>query len=144
MKGKFIILNFMFTQCKKICPMSTSKMFQKLYKKYEGESLIQFVSISVDPENDSLEELSKFANRNGIVNENKKWVFLRGNLEDVKTLSREGFKLMDDFPENHSSRFVLIDNRGLIRSTHPYEDDNSIHLLQNYIEQLVRGYKNDR
>ena len=110
----------------------------------EEEPLIQFVSISVDPENDSLEELSKFANRNGITNDNKKWVFLRGELDDVKMLSRDGFKLMDDFPDNHSSRFVLIDNVGHIRSTHPYEDDNSIHLLQNYIEQLVRDYKNDR
>ena len=143
MKGKFVILNFMFTQCKEICPMSTSKLFRELYKRYEKEALIQFVSISVDPENDTLAELSAFAKRNGIEDENKKWVFLRGELEDVKTLSRDGFRLMDDFPERHSPRYILIDNHGKIRSTHPYEDDKSIELLQNYIEQLVRNFKNE-
>ena len=161
MKGKITVLNFMFTTCRNICPMTITSMSQDLYKYFESEDLVQFVSITVDPETDTLERLDQYANNFGITKENKKWVFLRGDIEKVVELSEKGFHLAlvknekTGIYEGHSDRFVLIDTEGNIRSTHPFgrelnhfssgkviHDNSNVELLKNYITQLILEQKN--
>jgi cytochrome oxidase Cu insertion factor (SCO1/SenC/PrrC family) len=64
-----------------------------------------FVSISVDPEDDTPEELRKYAERYGA---KPGWIFLTGPKKDVDAVIRRFGEFMADF-EEHSMTFVLGD-----------------------------------
>ena len=64
-----------------------------------------FVSISVDPEDDTPEELKKYAGR---YEAKPGWTFLTGPKKDVDAVIRRFGEFHDDF-EDHSMTFVLGD-----------------------------------
>ncbi len=53
MKGKLSVVDFMFTRCKGPCPIM-SNLMGELYRHFENQPKVQFVSVSVDPEYDTL------------------------------------------------------------------------------------------
>lgn len=60
-KGKVVVLNFFFTKCNDVCPMQ-GRALTKL-KSRLGERVgrdVFFVSVSKDPENDTVERLKKW------------------------------------------------------------------------------------
>ena len=61
MKGKINIVNFFFTNCQGPCPIMNARVAE-LYKKYATTDKVRFISISVDPKQDSLAVLRKYAN----------------------------------------------------------------------------------
>lgn len=136
MKGKINIVDFIFTHCQSICPVMAVKMIE-LYQLYEGNDMIQFVSISVDPDRDSLEVLQRYAIDVGV--KDNRWVFLRAPLPEIAALSEKGFMLAaDDLPAGHSSRFVLVDNRGRIRGYYDSFDDAGLDILKSNINTLLK------
>ncbi len=135
MKGKLNVADFIFTSCRGPCPVMATKMGE-LYDLYKTTDKVQLISISVDPECDSLPVLQEYALRQG-VNDNR-WVFLRGEMDSIKTLSEKGFMLAaDDLPGNHSTKFVLVDQKGKIRGYYDGLSDASINILKADIRQLA-------
>lgn len=135
MKGKINIVDFIFTNCPNICPVMSARM-SELYELYSDSPIVQFVSISVDPERDTLEALRQYAAAWGV--DDDRWLFLRAPIEDVVVLSEEGFKLQaGDLPMGHSNRFVLVDADGMIRSYHDSFDDASLEVLKANIKELA-------
>ncbi len=63
LKGKIILVDFFFTRCPSICPQMTRAMkkLQMSFKK--NDSIVLFLSISIDPKNDSVAQLKKFADK---------------------------------------------------------------------------------
>src|SRR5262249_33455984 len=55
-KGKIVVISFIYTSCQDLCPLTTAKMAQ-LEDKLDGAvgRDLFFISISVDPENDTPE-----------------------------------------------------------------------------------------
>ncbi|MEP0828448.1 MAG: SCO family protein [bacterium] len=136
MKGKLNVVDFIFTHCKGPCPIMASKM-SSLYKAFEGSNKVQLISISVDPERDSLPVLREYAERQGVTD--NRWVFLRAPIEQVVDLSENGFMLAaEDLPGNHTTKFVLVDERGQIRGYFDGLSDASINILKGQISQLAR------
>jgi protein SCO1 len=134
LKGKINVVDFMFTSCPVLCPVMSEKMAQ-LYRDYSDNPQIRFVSITVDPETDSLPVLRDYAKAHG-VNDNR-WVFLRGPISDVIALSEKGFMLAADrLPGGHSTRFILVDTQGGIRGYYDSSDDSSLAKLRNDIQSL--------
>ena len=81
-EGKIIVLTFVYTNCPDVCPAVTyqmKKLAEELGDAYE-ESVV-FLSVTVDPERDTPENLATFAS-----NYNAYWQFLTIN---------------STFPENH-------------------------------------------
>ena len=115
--GKIWIADFIFTRCPGPCPIISTRM-SELQKPLE-KSDVHFVSISVDPENDTPEVLRAYAEKLHV--QPQRWDFLTGPRESIYSLSRDGFKLgVSDGSEKegvpvHSTRFVLVDRRGTIR-----------------------------
>lgn len=135
MKGKINVVDFIFTNCPNICPVMSAEM-SKLYRLYSESPIVQFVSISVDPARDTLQALRAYADSWGV--DDDRWVFLRGPIEDVVKLSEQGFKLpAGNMPMGHSSRFVLVDPDGMIRSYHDSFDDASLDVLKANIRELA-------
>ena len=77
LRGKPVLIDFIYTSCASTCPMLTVKMAaiaQKLGPALGAD--VRIVSISLDPEHDSPAELAKYAQSHG-ASENG-WIFLTG------------------------------------------------------------------
>jgi protein SCO1 len=89
-KGKVVVINFIFTTCTAICPMAahTFSKIQNLTLDRPGNRIgkdFHLISISIDPENDTPERLRdwglKFKARPG-------WTFITGNKLEIDKLVR--------------------------------------------------------
>jgi protein SCO1/2 len=118
-KGKIVVADFFFTRCPSICPRMTHNMkrLQDAVKKNtkagpDDADFVQFISFSVDPTNDSVPELKKFADRYQINPNN--WWLLTGDKKQIYELARNGMMLGINETEVdtafiHPQNFVLID-----------------------------------
>jgi protein SCO1 len=139
LKGKINVVDFMFTSCPMVCPAMTAKM-SSFYQAFAADTNVRFVSITVDPQTDSLPVLRAFAIDHAITD--NRWVFLRGPIEDVITLSEKGFMLSADrLPGGHSTRFILVDSQGGIRGYYDSGDDLSLSKLAEDLRNLSKSKK---
>ena len=139
MLGKINIIDFIFTSCRDLCPAMSGNM-ARLYHQFDSSGKIQFVSITVDPEHDSLSVLRQYSQSFG-VNDNR-WVFLWQSQDEVARLSEKGFMLSAiDLPEGHSSKFILVDDKGQIRGYYEGNEMAGISQLSRDIAELARAMK---
>jgi protein SCO1 len=137
MLGKISIINFFFSSCQGPCPAMNARVAE-LYGKYVTTDKVQFVSITVDPDRDSLQVLERYASRLGV--HDHRWLFLRGSVEDVQHLSEQGFKMAaDGLPALHSTRLVLVDAAGMIRGYYNSLDEASLQFLTVHVRELLKG-----
>jgi len=137
LQGKISVVDFMFTNCPGICPVMSGNM-SKLYNSFSSESRLQFVSISVDPDRDTLAALQDYARGFGV--NDSRWQFLWMPQADVVNLSENGFKLTaQNLPSGHSNRFVLVDQQGLIRGYYDGTNDNDVAKLMLDIPKLTKA-----
>lgn len=135
LKGKVWLASFMFTSCGDICPRLNSQL-SALYGEFKDEQNLNFVSISVDPDNDTQEVLKKYAERYGAKPE--KWEFLRMNIDTVKNLSLEGFRIASlNAPLDHSKRIVLVDTEGQIRGYYDGLDSQDVDKLRTVLKKML-------
>jgi protein SCO1/2 len=136
---KVWIADFVFTSCAGSCPAMTG-MMRKLQDTLSPE--IVLVSFSVDPERDTPQVLSEYAERFGA--DRKRWFFLTGDKDALHKISMEGFKLaLDDTtgtveePITHSSRFVLVDKAGQIRGYYSGTEEEDLKRLIDEARELL-------
>jgi cytochrome oxidase Cu insertion factor (SCO1/SenC/PrrC family) len=123
LRGRVWVANFIFTRCALSCPRMTSQMMRLGSDLPEAVELMR-ISITVDPDYDTLEVLADYAGSYQI--EDPDWMFLTGERNSIERLIVDGFKLpivRDPPPEAvdpkepilHSDRFALVDGRGRVR-----------------------------
>ncbi len=129
--GKVWIVDFIFTSCSGTCPIMSTHMaeVQRGLADVDG---VRLVSITCDPERDTLERLAEYAK--GYDADRRRWAFLRGDKAATQKFSVGCLKLgMHDSTEQeqregmepivHSQRFVLVDRdrqiRGFFDGTDP-------------------------
>jgi len=126
-EGKIVVIDFFFTHCPTICPAMTRNM-KRLRDNIKNNNavgdreadFVQFLSVSVDPERDSVPELKKWADRFQINPEN--WWLLTGNKKEIYDWARNGLKLaiVDggnvDTNFMHPQLFMLLDKDRVIRA----------------------------
>jgi protein SCO1/2 len=120
LRGKVVVLNFIFTTCTDVCPLFTANLTQ-LQRKLNGRFAndIFFVSITTDPEIDSPQVLKAYAQRHGA--ELKNWAFVTGPESELKRVwksfgvqvIRKGRGLVQ-----HTSLTTIIDREGIRRFNH--------------------------
>lgn len=141
LKGKILVVNFFFTSCASICPELTKnmKLLNKAYKK--NDTAVRFLSITVDPENDSVVKLRHYADKHEVNHD--KWLFLTGNKKDIYDFARKELFLnledgdggKDDFI--HPEQFILIDKYRNIRGYYNGLDSNNVRLCAEDIAYLI-------
>ena len=104
------------------------------------EQRIQYMSISIDPENDTPDELRKYAQEYHAMP--GRWYFLTGAKPAIYRLAREGLHLSVE-PDSsngilHSEKFVLLDHAASIRGYYDSGDDEAIQLLRRDARLLAR------
>ena len=106
LRGKIVLISFLYTSCTDICPIlmhNLSDVQNSLGDRFGKD--VFFVSISVDPVDDTPEELKKYAER---YETKPGWTFLTGPKKDVDAVIRRFGEFQEDF-EDHSMTFVLGD-----------------------------------
>jgi len=118
LKGKIIVLDFFFTHCPTLCPKLAVAM-KKLQNSFPNQdSIVQFVSISIDPQHDSVAQLRKWAEKFNINPDS--WWLLTGNRDSIYNFALHEVKagIADtgiDTAFIHSSKFFLLDKHRVVR-----------------------------
>ena len=134
LNDKISIVSFIFTQCEGACPIMSENM-SILQERFSASDDIQFLSITTDPDYDTLDILEKFSSN---YSNNDNWFFLRGNLIEIIELSEKGFYLSAALlPAGHSTRFVLVDKELNIRKYYEGTIESNIFELQSDIVTLL-------
>ena len=134
LNNKISIVSFIFTQCEGACPIMSDNM-STLQERFSASDDIQFLSITTDPDYDTLDILSEFSSNYS--NDNN-WFFLRGDIVDIIELSEKGFFLSAALlPAGHSTRFVLVDKELNIRKFYEGTVESNIFELQSDIVTLL-------
>src|SRR6185503_20444174 len=90
LRGKIWIADFIYTTCTDTCPLQTA-MMAKLQQEYFDKPSIQLVSFSVDPERDTPQVLTQYANKHQA--DATRWYFLTGQRDRIMRLVQQGFHL---------------------------------------------------
>lgn len=119
LKGKIIVVDFFFTRCPVICP-SMAKAMKRLQNSFvnSNDSIVQFVSVSIDPEHDSVPQLRKFANR--YTSNHDSWWFVTGNKKEIYDFALQEMKanvadVNIDTAFIHTINFFLLDKNRVVR-----------------------------
>ncbi|MBI4312837.1 MAG: SCO family protein [Chloroflexi bacterium] len=121
LRGRVVVLTFLYTHCPDTCPLYVSKIKQALTG-LAAPGDISVIAVTVDPERDTVEQLGTFAG-----NWPAGWHFLTGNpAEAARVWSSYGVYVekeeatlhstAHEYGVTHSAKVVLIDRRGYTAS----------------------------
>ena len=134
--GRVWVVDFFFTTCSDVCPMMMKRMAD-LSRTFELVKGVHFVSITVNPENDTPEMLNQYSSK--LQTNNKNWHFLTGSRGDITAVMRDQFKLGDkEEPVFHSTFFALVDRNGYIRGYYDGMDKQKVEKLFKDITILLK------
>lgn len=88
--GHVWIAGFIYTRCSTECPLMSSQM-ARLQEALSAERDVRLVSITVDPQHDTPEVLTRYAQ--SFAAHPQRWFFLTGDKVVIYRLAREGFRL---------------------------------------------------
>ncbi|HEV3256193.1 MAG TPA: SCO family protein [Gemmataceae bacterium] len=123
LKGKVVLVSFIFTTCNGTCPATTSRM-ERVQEALKAGGLskdgrVQLLSITLDPQRDTPRALRAYIELYEVDPAN--WTFLTGSQEEVKkTLAAWGMwaKPAANGQLDHPSRIFLVDPKGRIREVY--------------------------
>ncbi|MEQ8324741.1 MAG: SCO family protein [Vicingaceae bacterium] len=127
LRGKIVVANFFFTRCPSICPKMAAHLLD-FQNKFEGVDSLIIISHTVDPLNDDVAALKKYAEK--VHAQDGRWYFLTGDKEKIYQLAFSGYFASAQKDEAapggflHSELVFLIDGQGRLRGS--YDDQGNI------------------
>jgi protein SCO1/2 len=117
LRGKVVVVTFIYASCADACPLLTAKM-ATLQDDLGSDfgSKVFFVSITVDPERDTPEVLTRYAQVHGA--NFAGWAFLTGIPDEIRTVARQYgiyYKKQASGDVDHTFLTSLVDRRGTLR-----------------------------
>jgi len=116
--GHIYIADFFFVNCPTICPKMTTNM-SYVQDKFKDKEDLRFLSITVNPEHDTVEVLKEYAEK--VHADTKTWHFLTGEKDKIYDIAFNGFFVSaqrDSIAPGgflHSGMLILVDKNGHIR-----------------------------
>lgn len=138
-KDKIYIADFFFTTCQTICPIMTDHMYQ-IQKKIVNDDDVMLLSHSVTPKIDSVAQLRKYANENGVID--RKWNLITGDKKQIYELARKSYLAVktngngDQYDMIHTENFLLIDKKRRVRGFYDGTKTEDIERLLEDIKTL--------
>jgi protein SCO1 len=137
-EDKILVVNFFYTHCPTVCNTMNSYI-DSLARNFEKEKTVEFLSITVDPKNDSEAALKKYSEQ--FADHGPKWLFLTGDTSPIYNLARKGFLVnaVDAGDGNYiySDKMILIDTRKRIRGYYAGTQFGDVTRLNDEIKVLV-------
>lgn len=142
--GQIWVASFFYAGCPGQCVMLNQAIADQLggdlAKEPTPTQPVKFVSISVDPQNDTPERLSEYADR--YLQSRKidagRWLFLtdpRGSREVIGAVSQASFKVPFSMLD-HSSKLILVDQQGMVRGYYAATNPEDLKRLRKQIREL--------
>jgi protein SCO1/2 len=130
---RIVIADFFFTSCPSICPTLTRNMkkLQTAFKK--TDSLVRFVSFTVDPERDSVARIKAYGDKFGI--DHDTWWLLTGDRKEIYDIALSEFKASIAANGNidtgfiHTENFFLLDKDKVVRGWYNGLDSTNLDKL---------------
>src|SRR5262245_56195201 len=127
-KDKIVVLSFIYTSCKDICPLATARLgeAQERLGDRVGRDIF-FYSISIEPERDTPQRLKSYADA---FRAGPGWLFLTGLPEDIQTIR---YKFGDRRPAlaDHRNDVVLGNGR-----TGEWQRENALGDLEHVVRAI--------
>ena len=138
--NKIYVADFFFTTCQDICPIMTKNMY-RLQEELKNDNDILFLSHTVIPEVDTVEQLKKYSIENKV--NDSKWNLVTGDKKQIYDLARKSYLAVEDteygeFDMIHTENFMLIDKKRQIRGFYDGTNDLEIDRLLSDIEILKK------
>ena len=135
LNNKVWVTAFFFSTCSGICPIMTKNLKSLQDVLSPSYPDVEFVSISVNPEQDNPQALAGYAQKYGA--DTKRWHFLTGTRGDISRIAVHGFKVGSvDEPIFHSAYFILVDRKGRIRGYYEGTQKQEVERLSRDLVQL--------
>jgi cytochrome oxidase Cu insertion factor (SCO1/SenC/PrrC family)/cytochrome c2 len=116
LKGKIVVINFIYTSCQDICPIATARLAQVEDKLGEQMGRDFFlISMTVDPEHDTPERLKEYADAFGA---GPGWFFVTGKPEDIRAINYKLGERSRSLSEHRNE--IVLGNE----SEHQWQRDN--------------------
>jgi protein SCO1/2 len=117
LRGKVVVVTFIYASCADACPLLTAKMATLQDELgVDFGSRVFFVSITVDPERDTPEILTRYSQAHGA--NLSGWAFLTGTPDEIKAVARQYgiyYKRQAAGDVDHTFLTSLVDQRGTLR-----------------------------
>lgn len=140
MEGKIFLVDDFFTSCPTICP-KVKQQELRIYDRFREDSILHFLSISIDHRRDSVPVLLDYANKLGI--DHDRWHLSTGDKNHIYDIV-EGFFLIaleaEDAPGgfDHSGALILVDDQFRIRAVcSDGTDKETVDAFMPKIQQLI-------
>jgi protein SCO1/2 len=135
MRGKVWVVTFFFSQCAGSCPRLNSSI--RHMNSLEEIQDVTWVSITVDPEQDTLPVLQEYADRFSA--DPQRWLFCRGDLGYVNRIGRDFLKVDDVSLRGHRDYATVIDRSGKVRgvfdATSRAQSERMVELLKELLAE---------
>ncbi len=141
---KIYIVNYFFTTCKTTCPKMTTELIHVQEKFAYTNGLVQILSHTVNPENDSVQVLNRYAIM--VHADTKTWNFVTGDKKQLYNLAQKGYLLNMDTGNNtrdefiHSEFFILVDKEKHIRGIYKGTNNKAVSNLIDDVKVLLAEY----
>lgn len=132
LQGQPWVASFFFTSCAGACLRMNNTIARLQTEMPDAD--VRYVSITVDPENDTPEALEKYARH--YTADPARWRFLTGPPDDIKHIANEVFRVAYG-REAHSDRLIVVDREGKIQGTYRATEDAQMVLLKRKLEELA-------
>ncbi|RUO99836.1 SCO family protein [Hyphomicrobium sp.] len=123
LRGKVVILNFIYTHCRDVCPLHSERIaqIQSMINQTPMKAMVQFVTITTDPKRDNGQVLRDYGKAHGLDPVN--WTFLTASPGEPDNTTRKiaeayGLKFTagDDGTQMHGIVTHVIDQDGRMRA----------------------------
>lgn len=140
LEGKLWVTSFIFTHCRATCPRLVAQM-TTLQGRLADLSNAHFLSVSVDPRNDTPEVIKAYMVQNDL--DERSWRFVTGTEEAVEDFVVGGFKVGYGRTQwstelTHSNSFALVDDQARIRGYYA-SDEAGLAELERDVRVLHRA-----
>ena len=144
--GKVRVVEFMFTNCPDICPVTTANLVEiqkELKEKEVFGNKVNFFAITFDPAKDTPEVLREYAST--LKMDLNGWVILRGSEEETRKIVESYGGFVEKQPDGsfaHSIRsLVLVDQNNNIRKIYDMGQEMPTDEVEKDILSLVNEHR---
>jgi len=134
MPKKARLVEFMYTNCPDVCPVTTVKMSELRHQLIKdgvfGED-IEFLTITIDPSHDTKDVLQEYAGRFEVTTADDGWKFLRASAEDTQKVA-----------DSLNFRYRDPGTGDIIHETFTYFIDENNRLLEKFA--MGEGFDTDK
>lgn len=140
-KDKIIIVDFFFTSCPSICPTLTRSMKRIQDDFNKTDTVLRFVSYTVDPVRDTAAKLKAYGDKYGINHDT--WWMLTGDKKTIYDLALQEYKANIAQEEGvdtnfiHTDKLFLLDKDRVVRGWYSGLDSTHLDKLMNDVVLLT-------